>query len=246
MSTREILIRAERLSKTYTNAAGVRVEAVREAELEVRGGEMVLIAGPSGSGKTTFLSLLGCLIPPSGGSLAIAGTEATRLGPEELSAFRLRRIGFIFQTFRLLDALTVTENIELPLNLAGVRRPQSRRQALTRLEELGLAHRADFFPDVLSGGEKQRVAVARALVLDPPIVLADEPTGSLDSRSGQTVIQLLSRAAGEKGMAVLVVSHDPRIQPFAHRVLCMEDGRLNQEAHDRLQPRADEHGSRTS
>jgi putative ABC transport system ATP-binding protein len=244
MSTQGILIRAGHLSKTFVTAAGVRVEAVREVELEVRGSEMVLIAGPSGSGKTTLLSLLGCLIAPSRGSLEIAGADVIRLGPEELSAFRLQRIGFVFQTFRLLDALTVTENVELPLNLAGVRRPQSRRQALARLEELGMAHRAEFFPDALSGGEKQRVAIARALVLDPPVVLADEPTGSLDSRTGQAVIELLSRVAEQSGVAVLVVSHDPRIEPFAHRVLHMEDGRLTPGAQRQPRPGPGEHAIR--
>jgi putative ABC transport system ATP-binding protein len=233
MSTGRLAIRGTGLCKTYLSAAGVPVRAVCDAALEIAAGEMVLVAGPSGSGKTSLLSMIGCLIAPTEGTLSVEGTEVSRLGQAELTKFRLRHIGFIFQGFRLIDALTVTENLELPLNLDGIRRPESRRRALRLLEELGLSHRADFFPDVLSGGEKQRVAVGRALALDPPILLADEPTGSLDSHAGQVVASMLSAAAKERGKAVLVVTHDPRIQQFADSVLWMDDGRLRPDRPDR-------------
>ncbi len=225
MSGPNVVVRALRLSKTYRAPGGVEVAAVQGVTLEVRAGELVLIAGPSGSGKTSLLSMIGGITPPTAGTVMLAGTELGTLDQTALAAFRLRHIGFVFQGFRLLDALTVVENLELPLHLAGMRRPGSRRRAMALLDELGLANRARFRPDVLSGGEKQRVAIGRALALDPPLLLADEPTGSLDSRSGRGVIGMLADAANQRGKAVLVVSHDPRIRAAARHVVRMEDGR---------------------
>jgi putative ABC transport system ATP-binding protein len=221
-------VQAINLSKTYLNGSLVAVPAVRAVSLEVMQGELLLIGGPNGSGKTTLLSMLGCLIRPSSGHIYIMGREVTGVDQNDLVAFRLRHIGFIFQTFRLLDSLTVLENVELVLNLAGVRQPSSKRRARLMLEELNIAHRASLFPKALSGGEKQRVAIARALANDPALLLADEPTGSLDSSAGQAVIELLSQIVECRNKTVIIVSHDSRIHRYAHRVLQMEDGRITE------------------
>ncbi|TFG52061.1 MAG: ABC transporter ATP-binding protein [Gemmatimonadales bacterium] len=204
-----------------------RVDAVVNASLAVTAGELVLVMGPSGSGKTTLLSLAGSLLAPSTGSVVIAGQRLATLSPNGLADVRLRTIGFVYQAFRLIDALTVEENVELPLNLAGHRRPHSQRRARDLLDRVGLDVRRTLAPRALSGGEKQRVAIARALANDPAVLLADEPTGSLDARAGAAVIQLLHDSAHRWGRAVLVVSHDARLREFADRVLTMEDGTIH-------------------
>jgi len=219
------LVRARGISKRFAGPGGP-VDAVRDAELTVAPGEVVLLLGPSGGGKTTLLSILGCVARPTSGALDICGRDAATLGPRERPAFRLRHVGFVFQTHRLLDALTAAENVEVPLGLAGVPRPESRERARGLLERLGLSHRAGFRPDALSGGERQRVAVARALALDPPLLLADEPTGTLDSAAGTAVIELLRGAAAERGAGVVIATHDERVAARADIVLRMEDGRL--------------------
>jgi putative ABC transport system ATP-binding protein len=226
MNKRAVIARAVGLSKEFGGVAEARVRAVQDVTLKILAGEMTLITGPSGSGKTTLLSMLGGLIPPSAGELELAGCVATGLPQSKLTELRLRSVGFVFQSFQLIDALSVVENAELPLNLAGVGRPESQRRAMELLEELGLGDRLHFRPRSLSGGEKQRVAIARALANHPPLLLADEPTGSLDSRAGLQVIELLHAAARERGKAVLVVSHDLRIRSYADRVFTMEDGVL--------------------
>ncbi|NOY77554.1 MAG: ABC transporter ATP-binding protein [Calditrichaeota bacterium] len=210
------------LTKIYNGT----VHAVRQVSITIKRGEMVLIRGPNGSGKTTLLSMIGCLTRPTEGTIKIMGKEITALSQSELTQFRLLNIGFIFQTFRLLDFLNVRENIELVLNLRGVPSGYSREIAREVLEEVEMLHRASFYPDVLSGGEKQRVAVARAFANEASLILADEPTGSLDSKAGKAIIRLLCEAAEKKGKTVLIASHDDRIVPFAHRILEMEDGKL--------------------
>lgn len=215
------------LSKTFDGAGGgPPVAAVRDVTLELRPGEVTLVTGASGSGKTTLLSMIGGLIPPTSGDVEIAGVRLSSLPPAALTAHRLRNVGFVFQSFRLIDGLTAIENVELVLNLAGTHRPQSRDTARRLLEGLGLGARLEFLPVQLSAGEKQRVALARALANEPPVILADEPTGSLDSRAGQHVAELLRDAARDGRHAVLVVSHDLRIRRYAHHVFHMEDGRL--------------------
>lgn len=203
------------------------VEAVRGVSLEVREGEIVAIVGPSGSGKTTLLSIAGCLLRPTSGSVYILGEEATRLGQARLARFRLRHIGFVFQSFNLLPALTAQENVEIALNLAGVTGRAARERARHLLDLLGLTPRAHQRPPDLSAGEQQRLAVARALANAPDIILADEPTANLDSKAGRRVMELM-RSAVEQGEAkgLVVVTHDARILDVAHRVLTMEDGLL--------------------
>jgi putative ABC transport system ATP-binding protein len=228
MTAGAVVARAVGLTKDFGEGPAGRVRAVSSATLELRGGELTLIMGPSGSGKTTLLSLLGGLIAASSGDLEVTNRRIAGLTQAGLTRLRLRSIGFVFQSFQLIEALNVVENVEMPLNLAGHVRPASYRRASELLTDLGLGDRLRFSPRSLSGGEKQRVAIARAFANDPPLILADEPTGSLDSRAGQQVIEILHAAASNRGKAVLVVSHDPRIRRFADRAFAMEDGVLSE------------------
>jgi putative ABC transport system ATP-binding protein len=202
------------------------VRAVHDVSLEITPGELVIIMGPSGSGKTTLLSILGGLMRPSSGHVTIDGIDLTALNESELPDVRARKIGFIFQAFNLLSSLTAEENVVFPAQLVagGVRAARTRASAL--LERLGLADRRRALPRTLSGGEKQRVAIARALINDPPAILADEPTGNLDSGHGQEVLMILHEVARDEGRAVLVVTHDPRVEDIADRILWLEDGAL--------------------
>lgn len=222
------VLEAAHLSKDFYSNAKIVVQAVRDVSLEASQGEILFICGPNGSGKTTLLSMLGCLIKPVSGRIRILGQDVASLGQGKLSEFRLKNIGFIFQSFRLLDSLTVLENVELMQVLAGTRRPASLDRAKAIIEELGIVRRSNFFPRSLSGGEKQRVAIARALVNDPPLVLADEPTGSLDSQAGNMTMELLSEAVQKRQKTAIIVSHDLRIRNYAHRILEMEDGCLRE------------------
>jgi putative ABC transport system ATP-binding protein len=224
-----VVVKILQLCMTYYPAPSVAIPAVVDVNIKVRQGEILLISGPNGSGKTTLLSMLGCLIKPSSGSIRIMEKEVTALSQRELAVFRLKHIGFVFQTFRLLDSLTAIENVELVLNLAGIQRPESRQLAELLLEELKISHRSNFYQNMLSGGEKQRVAIARALANDPILILADEPTGSLDSHAGREVIEFLCEAAQRRNKTVIIVSHDPRIYHYANRVLHMEDGHITEE-----------------
>jgi len=225
MTPDAVAIRFNRVSRRFGEDSGALVRAVDDISLEVRRGALTLVIGPSGSGKTTLLSLAGGLLAPSEGSVEIEGTKLGALTPSTLTAFRLRRVGFVFQRFLLLDALSALENIELPMTLAGVRRPESRERARQLAERVGLPSRLTGRARMLSGGEQQRVAIARALANSPPVLLADEPTGSLDSRAGERIIELL-HATATSGTAVFVVSHDARLVPFADKVIRIEDGRL--------------------
>ncbi len=222
----EPAVEARSLARRFQGPRGVVVHAVTGVDLELMPGEVTLVLGPSGSGKTTLLSMLGCVLPPSEGTLRVAGRDVRELPAAALPAFRLRHVGFVFQTSRLLEALSAAENVELPLNLAGARRPASRRRALALLEELDMGGREDFGPRLLSAGERQRVAVARALALEPSVLLADEPTGNLDSEQGGVVMDLLCGAALRRDAALLVVSHDERLVRRADRALRLADGRF--------------------
>ena len=219
----EYVIEAKHLKKTYLEGAVV-VEAVRDVSLAVRAGETVAIMGPSGSGKTTFLSMLGCILKPTSGEVWIEGHLIR--WEKDLSSVRRDAIGFVFQSFNLFSALTVQENVEVALNLRGIRGREAKRQAREILERVGLTERLRFLPRDLSGGQKQRVAIARALVHHPPIVLADEPTGNLDSKTGRAIIELLRDMAVKENRSVVVVTHDARIGETVDTVYRLEDGVL--------------------
>lgn len=222
------LIHLQDVSKVY-GQGDAAVRAVDQVNLAINAGELVLFLGPSGAGKTTLLSLIGGLLQPTSGAVYVADTDLCTLSSKTLAQFRLRQVGFVFQFFQLFAALTARENVETVLRLAG--RPSSiaKQEAERLLNRFGLTHRLTHLPVQLSGGEKQRVALARALALQPPIIIADEPTGSLDSHSGEAVIRLLRQLVDEDGRTVLVASHDPRLINVATRVLHCEDGRVREE-----------------
>jgi len=200
------------------------VRALAGVSLEVAAGEFVAIRGPSGSGKSTLLHLIGGLDVPSAGDIRIDGALLSRLTDDELTVFRRRKIGFVFQFFNLLPTLSAEENVALPLLLDGVRARDARPRALAALEQVGLAHRRRHRPDELSGGEMQRAAVARALVIEPRLILADEPTGNLDTTTGEHILALIRRANAERGCTVVLVTHDPRAATYGTRVITLNDG----------------------
>lgn len=219
------VVSVQDVSKTF-GAGHTAVTAVEHVSLEVESGDIVLVMGPSGSGKTTLLSMIGTLMSPTSGRILISGQDTSTLAPARLSALRLREFGFVFQTFNLLSALTAEENVMLPLLTAGMRRKEARAKARAALEQLQLGHRLRNLPRDLSGGEKQRVAIARSLANDPRLILADEPTANLDARTGQDVTLLLCETACRENRAVIIVSHDQRLRTAAKRVITIEDGRL--------------------
>jgi putative ABC transport system ATP-binding protein len=195
-------------------------------DLEIPQGEIQLLMGPSGSGKTTLLSILAGILTPTSGTVHLLGQEITGMSKDELSRFRLKNIGFIFQGFNLFPALTAVENVEVALRMKGIRRQEAHNQAKELLVEVGLGQRMNHVPRDLSGGQKQRVAIARALAGNPKLIMADEPTASLDSHSGHMVIDLLRQLAKDNGRTVLIVTHDSRLIDVADRVTYLEDGRL--------------------
>ena len=215
---------AEGLTKTF-GAGPTAVTAVEGASLSVGAGEVVLMLGPSGSGKTTLLSMIGGLLRPTAGSVNVAG-KPLEGSPRDLARVRLSTIGFVFQTFNLLPAFSAIENVALPLRLMGAPGSQARRRATELLEALGLGDRLSASPKTLSGGEKQRVSLARALVARPLVLLADEPTASLDTRTGHDAMAVLRSSAHDGQQACLVVTHDTRLVDFADRVLHIEDGHI--------------------
>ncbi len=204
-----------------------QVRALKGVSLDIKQGEFLLLMGPSGSGKTTLVSILGGILTPTSGTVTAFGTDVSSLSVRDLARFRLERVGFIFQGFNLFGALTACENVQLALALKGGRNPVARQQALALLDDVGLAAKAERLPRDLSAGEKQRVSIARALAGAPPLIMADEPTASLDSENGRHVTQLLRALAKDRGCAVLTVTHDPRIADVADRTIRMEDGALS-------------------
>jgi len=219
------MVEAMNISREYIEGS-VRVLAVDSVSLTLRKGEVLLIMGPSGSGKTTLISMMGCILHPTSGEVSVGGKLVTALCEDMLPDIRKRYFGFVFQSFNLFPSLTAAENVEAVLRLKGQNKGNVRAQALHLLEMVKLNHRKDFYPRDLSGGEKQRVAFARALAGDPPVILADEPTANLDSKNATEVLSLLKGLAEGFGKAVAIVSHDPKTEAFAHRVVFMEDGRL--------------------
>ncbi len=223
--TSNTILQADNLCKHF-NSGTSEVRAVHDVSLNIKRGEMVLIMGPSGSGKTTLLSMLGALLGPTSGAIFIDGADISAMKEAELATLRAHKIGFVFQAFNLIEALTVEENILFPAQLkkGGIHAAKGRLDEL--LDRLGLKIRRHALPNTLSGGEKQRVAIGRALINQPPIILADEPTGNLDSHKGQEVMMILHDIARDDDCAVLMVTHDPRVEEIADRVLWLEDGTL--------------------
>src|SRR5271157_158138 len=207
-----------------------QVPVLQGVDFDVEQGEVVLLMGPSGSGKTTLLSIMGCILRATSGSVQIAGREVANLPERELPGIRLQNIGFIFLGFNLFPTLTVGENVELALDLKGIRGTKAKGEARRLLEQVGLAAKYDSFPSDLSGGQKQRVAIARALSGSPGVILADEPTAALDSHSGRNVMEMMRDLARKHGRGVVVVTHDSRVLEFGDRIVHMEDGRIAEAA----------------
>jgi putative ABC transport system ATP-binding protein len=219
------ILSAHALTKTF-GEGDIAVFAVREVDLDLHPGEVVLVDGPSGSGKTTLLLMLGGLLAPTSGGVTVGDIDLWTMSERHRPAIRARQFGFVFQDFNLLGALSVLENIEVAANLAGTVGAKARQRAEAVLDRVGLSKRARFRPDQLSGGEKQRLAVARALVNDPAVILADEPTANLDSGNGRQVARLLRDLANDDGRSVLIVTHDSRLHDIADRLLWLEDGSI--------------------
>jgi putative ABC transport system ATP-binding protein len=210
---------------TYGSGAA-RTCALDDVSLGFRPGQLSLVMGPSGSGKTTLLSVLGCLLNPDSGKLSVLGTEVTGQSESGMCELRRRFIGYVFQAFRLFHSLSALENVMLGLEVSGCRGTSARNRALEALSRAGMADKWRLRPDELSGGEKQRVAIARSLVKEPPIILADEPTASLDSISGAQIAKVLKELAADAGRIVVVVTHDDRWIPMSDRTIRLEDGRV--------------------
>jgi len=213
------VVRNYYLGKTVVNALG-------GIDLEVEKGEFICIAGPSGSGKTTLLNLIGCLDRPSSGKVFLDGDDVERLSDNKLSRLRAERIGFIFQAFNLIPVLSAFENIEYPLLLKGVPRGSRKKKVLAMLEEVELADFTRHRPNQLSGGQRQRVAIARALVTDPEMVLADEPTANLDSKTGEAIVDLMRKINQEMKSTFIFSTHDSMVMKYAHRMIRLQDGRI--------------------
>lgn len=220
------ILSAKKITKTF-GKGNTAINAITEVSFDVNRGEIVLIMGPSGSGKTTLLSMIGGLLTPTSGNVLLNDVDLTRLSRHRLSVIRLREIGFVFQSFNLLQNLTARENIQYVGELAGLSPKESRKKTQSLLERLHLDDRQKGLPHELSGGQQQRVSIARALMNEPNLILADEPTGNLDSRSGHEVMMLFHNIAKEENRTVIIVSHDQRIKDIADRTLWIEDGRIS-------------------
>ncbi|MEM3715787.1 MAG: ABC transporter ATP-binding protein [Candidatus Bathyarchaeia archaeon] len=219
------IVRTINLSKVYRRGK-VNVTALNNVNLQVLSGEIIGIMGPSGSGKTTLLNLIGGLDKPTGGKIFVDGVDITALGEKDLADYRLKKVGFVFQFYNLIPTLTALENVEVPMALAGVPKNERCERALNLLKMVGLEARADHKPDELSGGEQQRVAIARALANNPSIVLADEPTGDLDSKSALTLMSLIKDLNKKSGQTFIIVTHDPIIAERCTKIYTIRDGRI--------------------
>jgi putative ABC transport system ATP-binding protein len=222
------LLHLEHVTKDYALGKTV-VHALRGLDLSIETGEIVAIMGPSGSGKSTLMHILGALDKPSEGAASLEGHDLKELGEDELVTLRGRKVGFVFQTFNLVQTLTAQQNVELPMIFLGVKRKERAERARRLLEKVGLGERVTHRPNELSGGERQRVAIARALANDPEIILADEPTGNLDSETGATILTLLRKLSIDQGKTMILITHDPDAAAIAHRIVRLRDGRVVQE-----------------
>src|SRR5919205_386371 len=219
------VIRLEGIHKTYA-MGDVEVHALRGVSLSIRGGEFVAIMGTSGSGKSTTMNIIGCLDSPTRGSYALDGEDVSKLSKDERADIRLRKLGFVFQGFNLLARTSALENVELPMLYAGIEPSERHRRAAEALRAVRLAGREQEHPNQLSGGQQQRVAIARALVNDPKLILADEPTGALDSRTSVEVMEIFQRLNRERGITLVLVTHEPDIAQYADRVVVFKDGKI--------------------
>ncbi|HNR66117.1 MAG TPA: ABC transporter ATP-binding protein [Atribacterota bacterium] len=222
-----IVIRVEQLKKVY-HLGKVKVEALRGISFQVEEGEFVSIMGPSGSGKSTLMHIIGCLDYPSEGKYFLTNHDVTKLDDNQLAIFRNKKIGFVFQQFNLLPRATNLRNVEIPLIYAGMPFRERQRQTLKALQDVGINHRAHHHPNEISGGEKQRVAIARALVNNPSIILADEPTGNLDSKTGLEIMKIFQNL-NQKGNTIILVTHEPELAHYAGRIIHLRDGIINRE-----------------
>jgi len=229
----EVIIQCRGLTKLY-RMGNTEVYALRDMDLDVHRGEYLSVMGPSGSGKSTLFNMIGALDRPSRGTVTIGGVDLTRQSSLRLAYIRNRHIGYIFQAFNLIPALTALRNVMLPLQFSGLGHKQAEARAVEVLTEVGLAHRLHHRPDELSGGQQQRVAIARALSMEPTIMLADEPTGNLDLHTGEEIINILRRLCDEHGVTVITATHDHKMLDKSDRILWIKDGKK-----DRLQKRAD-------
>jgi putative ABC transport system ATP-binding protein len=228
MTDAAALIAVHELTKTYS-MDGADVHALRGVSLSIARGEFVAVIGPSGSGKSTFMHILGCLDRPTTGQYVLNGRDVSRLSDDELSAIRNREIGFVFQGFNLLARTSALENVELPLlysHHARISAAERRTRAMRALAAVGLEERAQHHPNQLSGGQQQRVAIARALMNDPSILLADEPTGNLDSRTSVEVMGIFQRLNTERGITIVLITHEPQIAEYGSRVIAFKDGQV--------------------
>jgi putative ABC transport system ATP-binding protein len=210
----------------FLGEGAAQVQALKGVSLSITGGELTLLMGPSGSGKTTLLSILGCMLSPSEGTIQIGGKLTNGLASEQLAKLRRDHIGFVFQSYHLFPTLTAADNVRLVLDVRGETAETAVDKAKAALATVGLAHKVNSYPRELSGGEQQRVAIARAIVGNASAILADEPTAALDSENGRAIMGVLASIAADPARGVLVVTHDPRIIPFAHRIVRIEDGRI--------------------
>lgn len=228
------LIRCEQLTREFKKGEAI-IRPLDELDLDVPRGEFLALMGPSGSGKTTLLNLIAGIDRPTRGKLVIDGVDIAGLGRNKLAAWRSRHVGYVFQLYNLVPVLTAFENVELPLLLHKLPRPERRKRVQRALEDVGIADRAGHFPRQLSGGQEQRVAIARAIVTDPTILVADEPTGDLDKPSARAVMELLTTLNGERGKTIVMVTHDPGTTRYATRTLHLDKGRLAREHAEALQ-----------
>jgi putative ABC transport system ATP-binding protein len=221
------VIHADNLRKVYAEGTAAEVIALRGVSFDIRHGEFVAIIGPSGSGKSTLMNLIGCLDSPSAGTYVCDGVDVAELDAAQRARLRLEKIGFVFQGFHLLTRMSALDNVMLPLTYAGVPPQERRERAQRALSEVGLGERSGHRPSELSGGQQQRVAIARALINRPPILLADEPTGALDSKTGEDILNLFKRLQ-ENGHTIVLITHDPEVAARADRVLSMHDGEMKE------------------